>query len=72
LKKLTPKQIQWLRDVRDRKNPLDRFNGRSQNGGATIIHASLMKRGLIEFNMIGVVLTDAGKAALLEAKGGAL
>jgi hypothetical protein len=48
--KLTDNQRRWLCDLRDGRDPMDRYNGRSARGGATTVKWSLLRAGYTDKN----------------------
>jgi hypothetical protein len=60
--KLTPMQIQILRNIRDHGNAYRGFSGMSARGGATRSLMSLAQKGLV--NGYEATMTDAGREAL--------
>lgn len=61
---LTAAMIRVLKNIESSRHPLDGFSGRSERGGANMSLWALHHRGYVTNSRLGLVLTDAGIAAL--------
>jgi hypothetical protein len=66
---LTASMRRMLRNLRDHGDPLHHCRTQADHGGADGTLRALVRRGLAEWTPLGVVITEAGRAAILTIGG---